>query len=209
MAGGILPEAARCGGDQDGHALQNAAACEGGSGLLVNRPATRRHSDSTRVSSDQDQQQPAADDRFVRALVRRLVADPHLADDIAQETWLAAIRHTAGGGRLTRGWLSTVARNFVLQTLRGDLRRRRRETIVAMSLPGYAADHGTIELDVRARVLAAVGALDPANRDVIRLRFYDDLMPTQIAERLQLPVETVRTRLKRGLARLGAALRGP
>ncbi len=172
----------------------------------MNRPAAPRHSGSTRVSSEQDQQQPAADDRFVRGLVRRLVADPHLADDIAQETWLAAIRHTAGGGRLTRGWLSTVARNFVLQTLRGDLRRRRRETVVAMSLPAFAAADGTVEPDLRGRVLAAVGALEPAYREVIRLRFYDDLLPTQIAECLQLPVETVRTRLRRGLARLSAAL---
>lgn len=171
----------------------------------VNRPGPRRHSSSTRVTGPQDQQQPAADARFVRALVRRFTADPWLADDIAQETWLAVIKHTAGGGQLTRGWLSAVARNFVLQTLRGELRRRRRETIVALSLPASAAD-GQPDADLRARVLSALAALEPAYREVVRLRFYDDLLPTQIAGQLSLPVETVRTRLRRALGRLGCAL---
>ena len=151
----------------------------------------------------------AGDDAFVRALLRRCVSDPHLADDLAQETWLAALRQAAGGGLFTRAWLGTVARNFVLQTLRGDRRRALREQAVARELAVDAGD-GAGAADQRARVLAVVAALDEPYAQVLRLRFLSDLMPTAIAEQLQLPVETVRTRLKRALQQVRAALQqGP
>jgi len=142
----------------------------------------------------------------VRALIRRFTSDPHLQDDVAQETWLAVLRHTAGGGHLTRGWLSTVARNFVLQTLRAEQRRRLRESAVVRLVPDASHD-ATRDADLHRRVLAAVQALAPAYREVVHRRFYDDQMPTAIAEAMELPLETVRTRLRRALAQVARALR--
>jgi len=49
---------------------------------------------------DLDPERFAADDRFVRALLRRFVADPNAVDDLAQETWLAVLRQAASGGFL-------------------------------------------------------------------------------------------------------------
>ena len=157
-------------------------------------------------SADLDPERFAADDRFVRALLRRFVSDPNAVDDLAQETWMAVLRQAASGGFLGRAWLSTVARNFALQTLRGDQRRLVREA--------RAAQDGAVEVDgevrcdeeLRGRVLAAVEALEDRYREVVRLRYFEDLLPCQIADRMGLPVETVRTRLKRGLAQVRGAL---
>ena len=142
----------------------------------------------------------------MRALLRRFVADPNAVDDLAQETWLAVLRQAASGGFLGRAWLCTVARNFALQTLRGDQRRLVRETRAAQDAAFEADGEVRCDAPMRARVLAAVDALDDRYREVVRLRFFGDLLPCEIAERLRLPVETVRTRLKRGLAQVHRGL---
>jgi RNA polymerase sigma-70 factor, ECF subfamily len=157
-------------------------------------------------SGELDPERFAADDRFVRAILRRFVADPNAVDDLAQETWLAVLRQAASGGFLGRAWLSTVAKNFALQTLRGDERRRVRESRAA---EGFGAvEDGEIRCDAetRARVLACVEGLKESYREVVRLRYFEDLTPCAIAERLCLPVETVRTRLKRALLQVHRAL---
>jgi RNA polymerase sigma-70 factor (ECF subfamily) len=151
-----------------------------------------------------------ADDRFVRSLARRLLRDPQAADDAVQDTWLAALAAGQGPGwidGLSRGWLATVVRNFALQTLRGRQRRLLREQAVAR---GLAVDPEVPAFDpaLLARVQAAVEELPPDCRAVVRLRFFDDLMPVAIADRLGVPVETARTRLKRAVQRLQTALRG-
>ena len=148
-----------------------------------------------------DPERFAADDRFVRALLRRFVADPNAVDDLAQETWLAVLKQAATGGFLGRAWLSTVARNFALQTLRGNQRRIARESRAARDELEPEED-ARCDAETRGRVLAAVEQLDEPYRGVLRLRYYEDLMPCEIADRTGLPVETVRTRLKRGLARV-------
>ena len=152
-----------------------------------------------------------ADDRFVRALARRLCGDLHLADDAAQETWLAALEHGAAPALFpgpSRAWLATVARNFVLQALRGRQRRQRREEAVARC-PTLDAGDVEVEPELRRRMLAAVQDLPPDYRAVVHQRFFEDRMPVEIADALHLPVETVRTRLRRALERLRAGLTAP
>jgi DNA-directed RNA polymerase specialized sigma24 family protein len=70
-------------------------------------------------------------DHFVRALIRRFIADPHLADELTQETWLAALRQSAASRFLQRAWLGTVARNLAFQAKRANARRLAREAAAA------------------------------------------------------------------------------
>lgn len=152
-----------------------------------------------------------ADDAFVRALARRLCGDPHLADDAAQETWLAALQQAQPPSLfegLGRAWLGTVARNSVLQALRGAQRRLRREQAVAR---GLAVDDQALAADpeLHARLRAAVQALPDDYRAVVQQRFFEDRLPVAIADALGVPIETVRTRLRRALDRLRAAVTGP
>ena len=146
-------------------------------------------------------------DHFVRALIRRFIADPHLADELTQETWLAALRQSAASRFLQRAWLGTVARNLAFQAMRANARRLAREAAAARSLTVEPDGEVRIDADLRRRVLAAVEALHEPYHTVVRLRFYDDLAPTEIAARLRVPHETVRTQLKRGLQAVHAHLR--
>ncbi len=152
----------------------------------------------------------AGDDHFVRALARRLARDAHLGDDAAQETWLAALQAAQAPSLFAsfgRAWLAVVARNAVLQALRGKARRARREQAAAAARRnGGDAGAPGLEAEVAERLRAAVQGLPPEAREAITLRYFADLLPCAIADRLGVPVETVRTRLKRALARLRAAL---
>ena len=68
----------------------------------------------------------------LRALARRLVADDHDADDVVQQTFVAAVERPPRADVPLRPWLARVARNFALRTLRG---RRRRAALEAVATP--------------------------------------------------------------------------
>src|SRR5688572_14341405 len=70
---------------------------------------------------------------FVRAVARRLVLDDSRADDVSQQTWLAALEHPPSRERGIRAWFATVARNFSFRSHREDRRRAERERLSARS----------------------------------------------------------------------------
>lgn len=136
-----------------------------------------------------------ADDRWLRDLARRMLRDTSLADDAAQATWVSVLRSPPKEG-MTRGFLATALRNVIAKLRRGDSRRQARERVVAAT---EAVDLGGVieKMELRRVLLAAVLELDPIYRDVVLLRFHQDLPPSAIAERTGLPVATVKTRLRR------------
>jgi len=144
-------------------------------------------------------------DSFVRALARSLLADRDAAEDVVQDTWLAAVERGAVAVSLP-GWLAGVVRKRASKHARSQERRLRREREVARS-EGAPSDEEILEREaVRARVVAAVLALEGPYRECVLLRFFENLPPRAIAARLGLPVETVRTRLKRAIEMLRARL---
>lgn len=134
---------------------------------------------------------------FVRALARSLLVDESRVEDVVQQTWLTAIESPPRESRSLRSWLAKVALNFARKAQREEGRRTRREERAArpLDLPG-AGDIAEREATIRA-VVDAVFSLSEPYRSVIILRFYDDLSAVEIATRLGVSVETVRTRLKR------------
>lgn len=139
---------------------------------------------------------------FVRALSRRLVIDEHVVDDVVQETFLAALEKPPRAAGALRTWLGTVARNFIFSMRRDDSRRVLRERASGRT-DGAPSPAEIVEREAARRCLVeSVLDLDEIYRDPILLRYYEDCPPREIARRLGLPVETVRTRLKRGLAQL-------
>ncbi|MEZ5963767.1 MAG: sigma-70 family RNA polymerase sigma factor [Planctomycetota bacterium] len=142
-----------------------------------------------------------AHDGFVRRLARRLLRDAHAADDVAQQTWMAACTRAVTADSL-RDWLVTVARRIAGRRVRSDRRESLRQRAAARSeqLPSTAA---IVEREaLRAAITRAVIDLAEPYRTVVLLRWYEDLPPRAIARRLGLPVETVRTRHRRALAEL-------
>lgn len=143
---------------------------------------------------------------FLRRITRGLLADESRVDDVLQQTWLAALRRSSNSPA-SRSWLGKVAVNFARRSLREDSRRARREEAVGArhAAPITPDEVVAREATVRA-VVDAVFALEEPYRSTILRRYYDDLTPTRIARLEGIPVETVRTRLKRGLRRLRAEL---
>lgn len=149
---------------------------------------------------------------WVRKLAHRLVADPATADDVAQETLLAAATRAPADLREPRGWLRQVAQNAARAFARSTQRRTRRERQAAPPVAGAAdATDPAVTLQRAAahkRVVDVLFGLPEPYHTVLVLRFFDDLDVEAIAARLARPVATVRSQLQRGLARLREVLDG-
>ncbi len=128
--------------------------------------------------------------RFLRGLTRALVVDDARAEDLVQETWLAAVRRPPVEGDL-RAWLARVLRNAATTQRRRDSRRADRERRSARreSLPS-AADIVEKE-DLARRVADAVFRLEEPYRRAILHRFYEDLPPREIARLEGIPDSTL------------------
>ncbi len=143
---------------------------------------------------------------FVRRLARKLVGDGAAAEDLVQDAWLVALQRPPRGA--VRPWLAAVVRNLARTRARDGDRLRGRELRARTPEPGPSAEEVLAREEVRARVVRAVLALPAPSRRALLLRYYEELSPRAIAHRLDLPLETVRTHLKRGLVQLRAKLDG-
>jgi RNA polymerase sigma factor (sigma-70 family) len=146
-----------------------------------------------------------AEGRALRALARSLVGAD--ADDVVQDGWVAALQRPAAA-RAHGAWLTGVVRNVGLRWRRTAARRAAREqrAAVAQAAAGNADAVDPANVAAQAETLHAVARavheLDEPFRTVIVLRFWHDLATRDIAARLAVPHETVRSRLQRGIARL-------
>ncbi|MCU0866050.1 MAG: sigma-70 family RNA polymerase sigma factor [Planctomycetes bacterium] len=143
--------------------------------------------------------------RWLERMARSLCGDPHQAADLAQDAWLLAQRAPQAPAN-RRAWLVGMLRKLVAKTHRGERRRQRRE----LARSGPEPERSTADLLARTeqhqRLLAHVQALPEHYRVPLLLRFFDELPPRAIADRLQLPVATVNTRLQRALEQLRGRL---
>ncbi len=146
----------------------------------------------------------------LRALARSLVHGDSDADDLLQETAVAAITHPPEEGRPVRPWLATVLRNRWRMDRRTVNRRSTREQEVTATEDGVDPRAGADEVLDRARTLerlaAALVALEEPFRTVVMRRYLDGQSAAEIARALGIPAGTIRWRLKTGLERLRAAL---
>jgi len=140
---------------------------------------------------------------FVRAIVRGILADEHAVEDIVQETCLRALERPPRTAAI-RSWLTRVGRNLALTARRREKSRLRRERAGARPESQPAASEAAVNLEQLRLVVEAVLALEEPFRSAILLRFYEDLPPKEIARELGVPVDTVRSRLRRGLERMRA-----
>ncbi len=110
---------------------------------------------------------------FVQRIASQL-AGPD-ADDLAQQTWAAALRSPPRQQTNLRGFLATVTNNLWRNHKRGEYRRRTREQLAAApeELPGV--DEIAAREEVRQRVVQAVLQLPAGLREVVLLRFYEGL----------------------------------
>ncbi len=132
----------------------------------------------------------------------RLVGDPELAEDLAQEACVVALQQAPGGIQTMRAWLSTVLRNLVRERARSEGARSWREEQSARP-EAISSTYEVFErVTAHKHVVEALTELPEHYRDVLLLRYFDGLTPTQIGARLEMPLSSVKTRLARGLSKL-------
>jgi len=141
---------------------------------------------------------------WLRALAASLVRDSGSADDLLQDTWLAALRHTpkAEAGP----WLARVMHNLARNRRRADANRSAREIESGGERPDLAPDALLEEAEAQRLLAEAVTRLDASLRVVVVLRFFRGLDSADIARELGLAPSTVRTRLAKALEELRAEL---
>lgn len=152
---------------------------------------------------------------FAPALVRHLrtqVRDHHLAEDLADETFLElvrACRSIKGGPLQIQGWLYRAAHRNLLDHRRQAARRwvefrpEPPDRASGDRTPGEAVE----DADLAAHLDAALDRLTPNQRAVVALRFADDLSAAQAADVLGMTEGGVRALQHRGLAALARMLR--
>jgi RNA polymerase sigma-70 factor (ECF subfamily) len=146
--------------------------------------------------------------RAVYGVVRRVVGDPGRSEDVVQEAF-ASVWRAAASYRRERGtaaaWLFAISRNAAADALRARVP-------AVLADPPDQADPAPGPGETTASTLeaftvhAAVDALPHREREVIELAYYQGLSQSEVAERLSLPLGTVKTRTRSGLSRLAERL---
>jgi RNA polymerase sigma-70 factor, ECF subfamily len=167
---------------------------------------------------------------FVFGSVVRFVGDREVAAEVVQDAFLALWRRArqfdaASGSLLT--WLLAIARHRAIDRLRAEGRRPGRDAVHLDTLTadgpggigsrpdvppelvaGPSTDPGTVASRrwVQAVVRTGISELPEHERQVILLGYGEDLSQSQIAERLEWPLGTVKSRTRRAMAQLRGRL---
>ncbi|HET9987444.1 MAG TPA: sigma-70 family RNA polymerase sigma factor, partial [Kofleriaceae bacterium] len=151
-------------------------------------------------------EQLLADAAWLRRLATSLAGNAADADDLVQESWIAAWRRRPDTDRSLRPWLAKVVRDVAGMTRRSERRRVAREQ--AALDPREVASPAAMLEQVRLHRLLAdlVLALDEPFRSAIVARYVEGRSAADIARTEGIPDSTVRARLREGLSRLRAAL---
>jgi len=146
----------------------------------------------------------------IRGAAWRVLGSEEEARDVAQEAFLKAYRGLGAFKQEARfsSWLYQIALNLCRDRLR---RRRTRASVSLEELeeagpvlvePRPGAHELALQNDLASRVRRAVAALSEEQREVVILKEYEGLTFLEIAQALDVPVSTVKTRLYRGLGQL-------
>ena len=155
--------------------------------------------------------------RLYRYLLR-IVRQPAEAEDLFQQTWLKVVEkiRSFDESRNFDAWLFTLARNLAIDHLRRIRPRSLDEPLadgksgesVADRIP--SGDHAPFDralaAERRTRIGEAMAVLPMIYREVLALRFEDEMKIVEIAQITGVPLSTVKSRLRRSLEQLRSAL---
>lgn len=145
-------------------------------GALYERHATLAYSVAIRICGDAADAEDVVADAFLRV-------------------WRSARSYDPARGSV-EGWLSRIVRNAALD----EVGRRRSDTVQVSEADGVTEP--VADLALRLDVAAALTALGSRERQVLELAYFEGLTQPRIAKRLGLPLGTVKTLTRRGLAGL-------
>lgn len=148
----------------------------------------------------------------VFGLAHRLLRDAHQAEEVTQETflqiWQQADRFDPVAGS-ARGWIFTLARGRAIDRIRSaQATRLRDDRYAAGGHQIHGFDPAEQSVDNTAAAKRALVHLSAKQREAILMSFFGDLSNSEIAAILQIPVATVKTRIRDGLIKLRSTLAG-
>jgi RNA polymerase sigma-70 factor (ECF subfamily) len=151
----------------------------------------------------------------VFGLAMRVLQDQGDAEDVVQEVfsqaWTQAKHYDATRGSVA-SWLLMMSRRLAIDRLRS--RRSTSDSaplphdaaVVDLPDPALGAEHDVLTAESAAGLRVGLAALPLTQRVAIELAYFEGLTQTQIAERLEQPLDTVMTRIRTGLLKLREAL---
>jgi RNA polymerase sigma factor (sigma-70 family) len=164
--------------------------------------------------------QPEAAAAFIRrfqarvyGLVITIVRDEGVAEDVAQETFTRAWRHAdsydARRGRVAT-WLLSIARNLAIDVVRVKRAEPHDPDFVATRLQGSAgAPDEAFPADEREQLRSAIGELPPDQRRALFLAAYVGRTASEISDLDDVPLGTVKTRIRSSMHKLRDVLESP
>ena len=145
----------------------------------------------------------------VYGIARRILTEPTLAEEVAQDTFLALWRRP-GAFDPDRGslhaFLLAIARNKAIDLVRREEAARRVKDLLIAEIDAPSAEPSTseqvVEVDRRDEVKSALAKLPAVQKEAIVLAFFGGRTYREVAEELEIPEGTAKTRLRDGLTRL-------
>jgi RNA polymerase sigma-70 factor (ECF subfamily) len=148
----------------------------------------------------------------VRGIVRRVVRDPAQSDEVTQEVlvelWRTATRFDPDRGT-ARTWILTMAHRRAIDRVRSEQASRDRTTRVGQRDRQRDYDEVVEEVelaDEHRRVRDALHHLTELQREAVELAYYQGHTYREVAELLDTPLGTIKTRMRDGLIRLRDAM---
>jgi RNA polymerase sigma-70 factor, ECF subfamily len=150
--------------------------------------------------------------RVAYALAYRVLRDRALAEDAVQEAflsaWRSAERFVPERGKAST-WLLTLVHRRAVDLVRREDRRRADVLDEPDTATATSADEDALLNLERERVQRALSQLPDQQREAIELAYYGGFTQSELADRLGLPLGTIKSRMFTGLARLRELLQEP
>ena len=149
---------------------------------------------------------------LVHTLALRSLRDNSAADDVTQEVFIRVWRSRSAfdpaKARLP-AWIVGITRNVITDAQAASMRETRK-VLAAVELspdPDHAAGHAAAEvLADRLLLDGELERLGEPQGSILKLAFYDDLTHSQISQKLDLPLGTVKSHIRRSLSQLRTRL---
>lgn len=148
----------------------------------------------------------------VLGLVRRVLVDQAQSEEVTQEVflevWQTAATFSPSKGKAT-SWIVTIARRRAIDRVRASQSSRNRD--LSIGVRDFEAERDDVaesaELQIEhEHAKRALDALSETQREAVSLAYYGGLSQREIAERLRIPLGTVKTRIRDGMNNLRTAL---
>jgi RNA polymerase sigma-70 factor (ECF subfamily) len=143
----------------------------------------------------------------------RICGERQAAEDVLHDVYITIWKRAGGwepGRASPISWLATIARNRAIDWRRAHGVRRTSPIDDAPDIidPGEGAEHAMIADEDTQALLDCLDALEKPQRDAIRTAFFDGVTYAELAIKRAVPLGTMKSWVRRGLARLKDCLRG-